>query len=51
MRLKRTMTDQEIKKIGKEEKILLFVEFLKRYSRKDKPFENLNSFDTNSHSN
>lgn len=33
------------KKIGKEEKILLFVEFLKRYSRKDKPFENLNSFD------
>lgn len=45
MRLKRTMTDQEIKKIGKEEKILLFVEFLKRYSRKDKPFENLNSFD------
>ncbi|WP_270832491.1 hypothetical protein [Faecalibacillus intestinalis] len=45
MQLKRTMTDQEIKKIGKEEKTLLFVEFLKRYSRKDKPFENLNSFE------
>lgn len=39
------MTDQEIKKIGKEEKTLLFVEFLKRYSRKDEPFENLNSFE------
>lgn len=45
MQLKRIMTDQEIKKIGKEEKTLLFVEFLKRYSRKDKPFENLNSFE------
>ena len=51
MQLKRTMTDQEIKKIGKEEKTLLFVEFLNVIVEKINRLKILIVLNTNSHSN